>query len=640
MIKNRYYPLFITFAVLVLFGVSLMTFVPKLTLWSRTYSNETSRYVNLKPGQSVSVEFPSPCDNISCITVDLQGVTAYDAPIDRIDAGVVLEDLNGNTITSASINSVYENSINTGSVSLARGDRYVLRLFLDCISGETESVGVGVTDSGELSFSVRGVNNGVPDKTAFPVVYSVFCLLVLMYVYSLTNPDLKKTDIMEKVLFAAGVVMAVVFVNQYFDLFITAKCGLRMIDSVKAGEFFSYYDHAYNAELVNGSPSKFFGYNYNVLLVLPVAVAMIPFSFFTDGNMDFGPVGDLAVWYLDILVAALIVLSVKLTGRVCDACGMPNGYKRSVKLIYAFSPLVLYVSIGFGQIDIIYVLIMLMALPFYYIGKYKTFSLIMAFAVVMKLIPFLVFVPMILLVNKKIRDITINTLICLSVKLVTMLIFERGTGYGVITSIITEWHDFTGLLFENRIDTRSVFVTLFAGICVYCYLKVIDTSDKKKLLYSSMLVIFLVYAAFAGFVDVHQQWLIPLILSLAYIVPFFGRDRRTIILAAAIEMLLILIHTDNSDSIYMIENGMLAIDGYRYQGIPVTEILTNITPVAVTLIRSVIAVLLLGLAVILARKDPVHSESELAVDRTFAVGRVVLLYLYFVLCFWCYCYVG
>jgi hypothetical protein len=127
---------------------------------------------------------------------------------------------------------------------------------------------------------------------------------------------------------------------------------------------------------------------------------------------------------------------------------------------------------------------------------------------------------------------------------------------------------------------------------------------------------------------------------LAYIIPFFGRDRRTIILAAVIEMLLILIHADNSDSIYMIENGMLAIDGYRYQGIPVTEILTNITPVAVTLIRSVIAVLLLGLAVILARKDPVHSESELAVDRTFAVGRVVLLYLYLVLCFWCYCYVG
>ena len=171
-------------------------------------------------------------------------------------------------------------------------------------------------------------------------------------------------------------------------------------------------------------------------------------------------------------------------------------------------------------------------------------------------------------------------------------------------------------------------------------LKVIDTSDKKNLLYSSMLVIFLVYAAFAGFVNVHQQWLIPLILSLAYIIPFFGKDRRIIILAAAAEVLLILIHSDNSDSIYMIENGMLAIDGYKYQGIPVTEILTNITPVAVTLIRSLIAVLLLGLTVILARKDPVHSESELAVDRIFAVGRVVLLYLYFVLCFWCYCYVG
>ena len=637
--KKKYYPLFITIAALVLLGAALMTVVPKLSLWSRTYSNETASYIELEPGQFVSVEFPAPCDSISAITVDMKGVTSYDDPIDRIDARVVLEDLNGNIITEGDINSIYEESVRVDDASLIRGDRYVLTFFLDGTSGRTESVGVGVTDKGMLSFAVRGVNSGAPVKTTFLGVYLLFAMLVLVYVYSLTLKDLKKIDLTDKILVAAGVIMALIFINQYFDLFICAKCGLRMIDALKSGSL-SYYDHAYNAELINGSAARFYGYNYNVLTVLPIAVVMIPFSFFTDGNMDFGPIGDLAVWYLDIIIAVLVVWSVKLTQKIGEACGMPGEYNRSVKLIYAFSPLVLYVSIGFGQIDIIYVILMLLALPFYFKERYKMFSLIMAFAVVMKLIPFLVFVPLILLTNKKLKDIALNTLTCLSVKIVTAVLFERGTGYGVITNFITEWHDFTGLLFENSIGTLSLFVMAFAALCIYCYMKDIDTSDKQTWLYCSMLMIFAVYAAFTAFVDVHQQWLIPLVLSLAYIIPFFGNDRRIILLAAAAEVLLILIHADNSDSIYMIANGMLAIDGYTYQGIPVTEILTNISEVTLPLIRSAIAVLLLGLAVLGARRVPTHGEKSLAVDRACAAGRIVLLYGYLVFCFWCYCFVG
>ena len=615
-----------------------MTVVPKMSLWSRTYSNDTVRYEQIRPGQSVSVEFPSPCDSISEITVDLEGVASYDEPINRIDAGVVLEDLEGNIIAEGDINSVYEENVKVDA-DLTRGERYVLTFFLDQTSGQTETVGVGVTDKDALSFAVRGVNPGAPNKIPFLAVYLLFAALILVYVHSLTLTDIKKKDITDKMLVAAGVLMALLFINQYFDLFICAKCGLRMIDAVKAGNL-SYYDHAYGAELINGSAARFFGYNYNVITVLPVAVAMIPFSFFTGGNIDFGPIGDLAVWYLDIIVAALVVWSIKLTKRIGEACGMPEEYNRSVMLIYAFSPLVLYVSIGFGQIDIIYVILMLFALPFYYKGRYRMFSLIMAFAVVMKLIPLLVFIPLILLANKKFKDIALNSLICLSVKIVTAVLFERGTGYGAVTNFINEWHDFTGLLFGNSIGMISLFVAAFAGLCIYCYMKDIDTSDKKELLYRSMFVIFAVYAALAVFVDVHQQWLIPLVLSLAYIIPFFGNDRRIVILTAAAEVLLILIHVGNSDTIYMISNGMAAIDGYTYQGIPVTEILTNITAVAMPLMSSAVAVLLGGLAVIAGRRTPHGEKDSFAVDRTCAAGRVLLLCLYLVMCYWCYCFVG
>ena len=640
--KRIHFQLAAVCVVLVLLGIALVTVVPKMSLWSRIYSNETAHYKTLTPGQSVSLEFASPCDVVSEITVDLEGVASYDDPISRIDASLAIQDMRGKVIASGIINSIYEESISVDDTRLNRGEHYTVTFNFVSSEGETGSVGIGVTDKDELSVEIRGVNSGAPVRGSFLGVYLMFSLLVLLYVYSLELNDLKKTYIADKVLFAVGVIMVLVFINQYFDLFITAKCGLRMIDAFKAGEFFSYYDHAYNAELVNGSLAKFYGYNYNVLTVLPIAVVMIPFSFFTDGGMDFGPIGDLAVWYLDILVAVLVIWSVKLTEKVSDECGMPSDYKRSVKLVYAFSPLFLYVSIGFGQIDIMYVIIMLLALPFYYRGSYKMFSFIMAFAVVMKLIPFLIFVPLLLLANKRIKDIALNTLICLSVKLVTVLIFEQGTGYSAITNFITDWHDFTGLLFANSIGGLSLFVMAFAGVCIYCYMKDVDSNNRKDLLYRSMLVIFRVYEAFAVFVDVHQQWLIPLVLSFAFLAPFFGKDRRILLLVAVVEMLLIIIHADNSDTIYMIGNGMLAIEGYNYSGIPIYEILTNITSVAFPLIRSVMAVLLISLTVIFMRRTSVSGNdgNDMAVDRMCAVGRIVLLYLYLVFCFWCYCYVG
>ncbi len=638
--KTKYLTLLITLAGLVILGLALMTVVPKMKLWARTYSNENARYVTLTPGQDASVVFSAPCSTVYSITVNLESVSSFEDPISKIDARIELQDIYGNIIFSCPVNSVYEESVQINNVPLNRGEKYQIVFALDDVEGEAQQIGVGVTGSGDLAIGLRGVNSGVPEKTSFLAAYVIFALLVLVYVYSLLITNPKDIELTGKVLMIAGVAMALVFINQYFDLFIIAKCGLRMIDSVKAGEFFSYYDHAYSAELLSGSPAKFFGYNYNVLTVLPIAVAMIPFSFFADGNIGFGFIGDLAVWYLDIIVAVLIIWSVKLTDRIGKACGMPDEYNRSVKLVYAFSPMLLYISVGFGQIDIIYVILMLFAFPFYYGGKYKMFSFIMAFAVVMKLIPFLIFVPLILLTNKKIKDIFLNTLICLSVKLGISLLFERGTGYDAITNITSDRYDFAGRLFEVGIGGLSLFVMAFAGLCIYCYKKDIDAADKKKLLYISMLVILAVYSAFTAFVDVHQQWLIPLVLSLAFLIPFLGKDKRIIILMGAFEILLIVIHSYILDSVYMIGNGMLSIEDYNYSGITIVELLDNITPVAFPLIRSVIVVLLFGLIVIFARRTPNDVEDELTVDRTLATGRILLLYLYFIFCFWCYCYVG
>ena len=303
--------------------------------------------------------------------------------------------------------------------------------------------------------------------------------------------------------------------------------------------------------------------------------------------------------------------------------------------------------IASGQIDIIYVIIMLWAMPFYFSGKYKTFSFVMAFALAIKLLPFMVFFPLILLTNKKIKDIAVNSAICLSVTVFFKLVFDRGIGSEAISGHITDRYSYLDKLFDNRLGmSMSLFVLAYVAICIYCYLKDLDTSDKKMLLFYSMLVMFSVYGFFTAFIDWHSQWLVPLILSFAYLVPFIAKKNRVLIVECVLEALIILVSDSVCGTAYMIDNGLLALPEYEYQGISITEAMKNITPFAPEMLITLQAAGVIGLIVYFAKENPFRKEhaqmqaSDYAVDRSFTVGRIFVLYALMLISLWQYSYVG
>ncbi len=624
-------------AVLSLVYLFLVTTAPLMSFWSKSYSNELASYENKGEGRSVSVSFYAPFDRLTGIGIDMADVTAYSDPVGRMDAVLNLTDSEGTIVYSHEVASVYEERFDVKALPLCKGEIYTLSLTVN----DAEGIDVGIDDNGNLCYRIEGSFEGAPSKGFFTVVYLFFAALILMYLYYAGQSDDRNRDFIERVLMAAGVIMAVLFINQFYDLFMIAKSGLRMIDAVKAGKFFDYYDYAYNAELMNGSASLYYGYNYNVLLIIPVALLMIPFSFFTDGGVEYSIIGNFLVLYLNVIVAVLTLLAVKLTGKICDLADMPKDFRQSVRRFCIFSPLLLYITIAFGQLDILYVILMLTALTFYYRGRYRVFSLIMAFAVSMKLLPLMVFIPLILLVNKRVRDIVINMLICLSVKAVTMLLFERSAGYHVVSYMVSSWHGFTDKLFERSVGGVSLFIMLYAGICILCYISDVKADDRPGLLYRSMTVVFAVYAAFAAFVDWHPQWLIPLVLSLSFLVSFTGNN-RILLLTAVLEPLLILESDTECNIVYMVEDGLLPVGDHKYSGVSFAGILKNASPFAMSFVRSVAAVILIYLAVFFyRRRDRVFGNGTVyAADRRLLAGRVIIFYAFLVFCFWCYCYIG
>ena len=634
----------ITLLVLIIAGIGLVTVAPKLSIWSRLFTNEFDHYEYIEPGQSISMSFRAPFDRLYDIDIYTESLSDWDE-VPATDAELYVSDADGNIICSNHFSSVFENSFAAGGIELESGSVYVLTYKLN--SSSADKVGIGVSSSDKLAFSMKGSYTGAQTKGMFIGIYAVICVILMAYVWSCGEQNIKNPKTLDRVILAVGLFMAIMFVNQFYDLFMTGKSGLRMLDAIMNGQYLHYYDYVYAKELAAGSSSLFFEYIYSVFTYTVVAILMIPFRFISNGDITFSAMGNILVLYFDIVVTALVLWSVKLTERIGDACKMPEKYRTSVKYIYAFSSVVISVLIASGQIDIIYVIIMLWALPFYFSGKYKTFSFIMAFALAIKLLPFMVFFPLILLTNKKIKDILINTSICFSVTVFFKLIFDRGPGYEAISGHISDRYSYVDKLFDNRLGVAiSVFVLAYAAICIWCYLKNIDTDDRKGLLFYSMLVMFAVYGFFTAFIDWHSQWLVPLILSFAYLVPFIAQKNRVLIVECVLEGLILLVSDSVCGTAYMIDNGLLALPDYEYQGISLTEAMKNITPFASEILITLQAAVVIGLIVYFAKENPFRKgqadikASDYAVDRSFATGRIFVLYALMLISLWQYSYVG
>lgn len=626
--------------------VAMVTFMPKMSLWSRSFGNGSDDYIDLKPGMEVSYSFASPVDRLTGIRLFFGELTDKDI-VARTDASVILTDSEGNEVFSSEATSVCQDVFDTGSLELEQGQTYTLTYRLEGADEFTDKMKIGVTDDGALAFEIRGSYNGVASKITFLIIYSVICAAVLLYVWFYGDNDPVRTGFCDKFILGVGVFLSVVLINQYFDLFMIGRAGIRMLDSILEGKLFSFFDYAYLQEVIRGSERDFFEIPYSTVTYIIVAVIMIPFRFFTDGNIGFGSIANLMVLYLDVIVAALFLWSVRLTQKICDACGMPSEYKRSVKYLYSFSSVMLLITIGSGQIDIIYLIIMMFAFPLYYKGRYRLFSLVTAIAVAVKPIPLMVFIPVILLVNKKVKDILINTGICLSVTLVFKFLFEKGTGYDTIWNIISSRYTVIGRVTDRKAGEISLFLIAFAVICLASFIKRIDTSDKKAVLYHSMLVIFVTYASFAAFVNWHSQWLIPLVFSFSYLMPFIAENKRILLVEYAMELLIFLVSGLTYGTVYMIEFGLLAEDGFAFRGVSICEALSNAVSSADTILITLLAAVSLFLAACFVIRNPYRNAdagqikaADYAVDRSMAVGRIFVYFLILLISYWLYCYTG
>ena len=640
--------LIFTILILVLMYMGLAFVAPRITIWNltSTYHPESCVPTDISEGQSFEYSFPIPYNYINTIDV-LFTEESYENPaIIPFEAHLELIAPDGSAVIEKTMTSIFDTTAGSGYTPVSKGATYTLRFNVTRVDApeDTPLPQIEISSENGVAFDITGRYNGAPGRGTFTALYVLFSIVILLYVYSIDSRSHLVRKISEWLLLLSVSFASILLLSQIFDSEMIIRGALKIIEAVKAGSLFSYYDYSYTGSLIAGNSIESVAHNYDFFLMLPVVILIFPLSFFMNSTDTYNDSFTFAIIMLSFAMLICILICGKLTEKICKACGMPEEYSGTVKRMFVFSPFLLSATIVFGQIDMLYIVFVTAALIMYYKGRYWPFTMLMSVAIAMKTLPIMLFIPLILLVKKKIVPLISYGIGAVSFTLLSTLLFKCGFGYDAIMNVVGIRYDFISNLFVSPIGFKNdLFPICYAFICIYAYMHSETFESKKDLLKTSMTVIFATYVSFVAFTDWHAQWLIPLILSLSFLLPFYKKQNSVMVLAVIAEALLILCsYGGKTWSMYMTNFILPTLTGYTYNGPTLTTVYNTIGSWCFTLISSLCSAVLIALCFYFFKKDPSSASSETnpLPLKTLACLRITVLYAVVIFFLWSYWYIG
>jgi hypothetical protein len=211
------------------------------------------------------------------------------------------------------------------------------------------------------------------------------------------------------------------------------------------------------------------------------------------------------LWY-KLLPVLFYMAAAVLVMRIAGKMGMNQEKSRLCGYLFLTCPIGFYSQFIFGQYDIFTVFLVLLGLYYYLDDRMLAFTICFGFAVTFKYYALLLFIPFLLLKEKRVWQIIKYVLICLLPYLAEFLLAfsqsvfrEYVLGFPVV-----------GYIFQAAIDTGyakiSLVVLVWGMICAFSYFT--SPADKKNeiewLLFYGCLAVFSIF----GLSMWHPQWLL------------------------------------------------------------------------------------------------------------------------------------
>lgn len=323
------------------------------------------------------------------------------------------------------------------------------------------------------------------------------------------------------ILFVPSVLMA-----QYEDLFLITEHANSLLHILRDGTLFRFYENTYSLSMSGGYLTDV-GVRgsalYNVIVYFIIAIWMLPVKLVELLCGKSVELGILVLWNKGLLVTVGIFSAIELE-HISEYFGAER--KDESFWFWICSPMLIFVSLLFGQVDILVAFLEIISLKLYLNRKYWSFSGVMAVAFCIKGFAVFMYIPMLLLVKKNVRQIFLHLLLFSWCQVLTFLCFMNTKSYQLITKEMDGIFGFSKRLFYSTLNLgRSEIFLLpafFIILCILCYLIRPNMDDLSRY---SVFIPLCSYTGFILFVSWNPQWTV-LILPFLALSLCFMKERK------------------------------------------------------------------------------------------------------------------
>ena len=325
------------------------------------------------------------------------------------------------------------------------------------------------------------------------------------------------------------------FMFNHGDLTATATHGKDLLECTLKGQFLDFYDYTKSTAV------------YLIPIYILFAIWSIPVMIIYKiaglkmwGILDYGAVKYFLLWWYKLMPVLFTIGTAFVIKKICKEIGLSENKKRWAMFLFLSSPLLIFSQFIFGQYDSICMFLTTLSLYYYLKKDYTKFSVIMSLAITFKMFPLFLFIPLVLLSEKRLLHIAKHRCIGVVGTLISNVLFINSPGFMEAKNFTTDMIDRFFLSGINLFSgVFSIFLFIFVGICVYCYMKKID--NKTEYYTNSIYVCLVLYTSFFAFVLWHPQWIILLVPFLVLGIIINNNVKTSLILSTCISGLYLLL---------------------------------------------------------------------------------------------------
>ncbi|MBE6877967.1 MAG: hypothetical protein E7488_02230 [Ruminococcaceae bacterium] len=293
------------------------------------------------------------------------------------------------------------------------------------------------------------------------------------------------------------------FFMSHPDIWETANHSYVFLECLFSGRFFDYY------EVVAAHDSWYYyinGANYNILIYIIFGIWELPV--FIINQIFSLPLDESFMIHWAKAVPCFFYIGCGwMLKNLGEKLGLAKEKAFMAAMFFLFNPIAFFSPVVMGQYDTLCLFFTLWALIYYAQGRYQKFSFILGIGVVCKFFPLMIFVPLILLVEKRIPKLLQYGITTLWLYIPTTLLFMGRTGDagGFTMAMINRMFELT---VPMGITDMPLFILLYAIVVFAAFLY--NPKSEQTVKYLTVYVPMVVFGLLFICIHWHPQWLVLL----------------------------------------------------------------------------------------------------------------------------------